>query len=448
VNEHPAGSSARNRKVTRETPGRLSSIARRIDSEHRSTKDETNMNITQLNRDLAETSTRARGLMQRTQAQADAEGRPMTPTERDAIESLVNEGKAIKARIDRATSDVSMSAAIERMTGDLAPTTSSVRPSLGAEFIHSETFKWLKANRGALPTGSWTSPSSELRATLLDESGGSGGALVVPTYVPGIVPLPTRPLVMSDLFAPGTTDSNLVTFMKETTFTNAAAPVLEGAAKPESTIVFAAASEPVRKIATWIPVTEEMLEDVPSLRSYLDARLALAVQLAEDDQLLNGNNVAPNLNGVLVRAGLAAAIVRGASESNADAILKQIAAIQTATGLVPDGVVINPANWQTILLSKTADGIYISGNGPFATPQQPTLWGLPVAVTPAIVANTALVGAFKTAAQLFRKGGLRVEASNSHASFFVENKIAIRAEERLALALYREAAFGKITGLA
>ena len=64
-----------------------------------------------------------------------------------------------------------------------------------------------------------------------------------------------------------------------------------------------------------------------------------------------------------------------------------------------------------------------------------------------MAAGTALVGAFKTAAQLFRKGGLRVEASNSHSDFFTKNLVAIRAEERLALAVYRSAAFGTVTGL-
>jgi HK97 family phage major capsid protein len=70
-----------------------------------------------------------------------------------------------------------------------------------------------------------------------------------------------------------------------------------------------------------------------------------------------------------------------------------------------------------------------------------------VAVTPAIVANTALVGAFGTMSQVFRKGGIRVEASNSHQDFFIKNLVAIRAEERLALAVYRPGAFGKVTGL-
>ena len=70
-----------------------------------------------------------------------------------------------------------------------------------------------------------------------------------------------------------------------------------------------------------------------------------------------------------------------------------------------------------------------------------------MALTPSIVAGTALVGAFATQSQVFRKGGIRVEASNSHQDFFIKNLVAIRAEERLALAVYRPGAFGKVTGL-
>jgi HK97 family phage major capsid protein len=111
-----------------------------------------------------------------------------------------------------------------------------------------------------------------------------------------------------------------------------------------------------------------------------------------------------------------------------------------------DGIVINPINWQAIQLLKNAAGNYM-GSGPWAAAQTPILWGVAAAVTPSIVANTALVGAFRTCAQIFRKGGDRIESSNSHASFFVNNLVAIRAERRLALAAYREAAFGKVTGL-
>jgi HK97 family phage major capsid protein len=154
--------------------------------------------------------------------------------------------------------------------------------------------------------------------------------------------------------------------------------------------------------------------------------------------------------GIMNRAGLATAVARNAGatppETNADAILRQITAIATTAYVYPDGVVMNPTNWFTVATSKDTTGQYFGG-GPFSSLPTATLWGTPVAVTPSIVANTALVGAFGTMSQVFRKGGIRVEASNSHQDFFIKNLVAIRAEERLALAVYRPGAFGKVTGL-
>jgi HK97 family phage major capsid protein len=281
---------------------------------------------------------------------------------------------------------------------------------------------------------------------VLDESSGSGGALIVPDYSPGVIPQLFRPALVADLMASGSTESNVINYMKETNFTNGAAFVLEGATKPESSLVFAAASAPVRKVAHYIVVTEEMLEDSAQIRSIIDARLRTGLMLVEDSGLLNGDGIAPNLLGLMNLPGLTPDLPRGA-DSNADAMLKQATIIATTTFVMVDGFVIHPSNWQTVQLTKTAAGNYL-GTGPWAAPQSPVLWGLRVAVTPSIAAGTSLVGAYATCAQVFRKGGIRVEASNSHSTFFVENKVAIRAEERLALAVYREAAFGKVTGLA
>jgi HK97 family phage major capsid protein len=286
---------------------------------------------------------------------------------------------------------------------------------------------------------------TQLHATTLTEDPASGGALVIPQYVPGVLPILQRPLVVADLIAPGTTDSNLISYMQETAFTNNAAAVAEGGVKPESALTFTAVQDPVRKIAHWLPVTEEMLEDVPQIRSYIDARLILGVQLEEDDELLNGSGVAPELLGLRLRPNLAADIARG-TDTNADAIFKQIMAIYASSFLMPTGIILNPANWASTVLLKTTTGEYLTG-GPFSPIQTPTMWGLPVAVTPAQPAAEGFVGAFRTASQIFRKGGIRVEASNSHQDFFIKNLVAIRAEERLALCVYRPGAMGKVTGL-
>ena len=391
--------------------------------------------------------------------------REPTASEKANVDRLMNEARALREQID----DVELNAMAQQLAGEVPGTTARVGDgstrrfggsdvihsfglggeSLGAAFVNSDTYRWLqhtRDNRGRV----WHSPTSELSAALLQEtptSPPSGGSLVIPQYLPGIFPTPTRPLAVSELIAPGTATSNAIVYMVETLFDNAADTVEEGAEKPESTLQFDDRTDPVKKIAHWIPVTDEMLDDVPALRSYIDTRLRLGVQLTEDDQLLNGDgeNVNADLVGILNRSGLTAALPRG-SDTNEDAILKQIAAIFLATGTMPDGVVMNPNNWLPIQLRKTTTGEYIGG-GPFQVPLRPRLWGLPVALTTGIAEGTSLVGAFATAAQVFRKGGIRVDVSNSHADFFIKNKTAIRAELREALAVYRPAAFGTVTGL-
>ena len=430
------------------------------------------MNIAQLETDLKSVKAKATALLETqmracadavvTPASADGKtpevkGRLRTDEERAAVQALLDDGKAIKTKLDRAQGDANQTAEINRLTDGMLPDQTQrshgSRPgmkSLGQQLVENPQWQAFIKSGGHRSGSAWASPSIELQATTLDTTSGSGGQLIITDYQPGILPLLFKRLMVADLIAPGTTVGNSITYFKETTFTNAAAAVAEGTTKPESTLVFAQQTDNVHKIAHWLPITEEMLEDVEQIRSYVDMRLRLGVALAEEDQLLNGAGTGANIQGILNRSGLTAAQARGA-DTNADAIFKQITTIATTIFIQPDGIVMNPANWQTIQLMKTSTGAYY-GSGPFATAQggigvDGVLWGLPVARTPSIVANTALVGAFMQAAQFFRKGGLRVEASNSHADFFVKNLVAIRAEERGALAVYRPAAFGTVTGL-
>lgn len=276
------------------------------------------------------------------------------------------------------------------------------------------------------------------RKALLDTSGIALDVRRIPNVVMTAFETPR----VASLFLQGETDQSAIRYLEETTATNAAAETAEGAAKPESALGYTERTEPVQKIATWIPVTDEALQDWPQLRSIIDGRLRLFIQLREDSQLLVGNGTSPNISGILDRAGIQTQ-AKGA-DPTPDAIYKAMTKIRVGAFADPTGVVMHPNDWQDIRLLRTVDGIYIWGSP--ADPGPERIWGLSVVQTTALTENTGLVGAFNQA-QIFRREGIRIDISTEHDDFFTTNKAAIRAEERLALAVYRPAAFCTVTGI-
>lgn len=260
---------------------------------------------------------------------------------------------------------------------------------------------------------------------------------------PQLIPSAQNRIMVSDLMAAGTTDSNTVTYYEETTFTNAAVETAENVAKPESTLDFTERTDTVRKIATWIPISDEALNDNRQLRSYVEGRLIYMVRQREEGQLITGNGTPPNIQGILNRSGIQTQ-AKG-SDPVPDAFFKAFIKVQVTGDADPDGFVIHPNDWADVRLLRTIDGIYIWGNP--SEDAAVRMWGYPGRVTTGITEGTGLTGAFRTFAQVFRREGLRVEASTEHASYFIENKVALLAETRLALAVYRPAAFCSVTGI-
>lgn len=245
------------------------------------------------------------------------------------------------------------------------------------------------------------------------------------------------------LLPQGATSQNAIPYMEETTTTNAAAAVTEGNAKPESTLIFTEKTSAVRKLATFLPVTDELFDDVPAMRSYVENRLRTFLAQTEDNQLLNGNGTPPNLRGILNVVGIQTQ-AKGA-DPTPDAVYKAMTKIAVGAFLDADAYVTHHNDWQEIRLLRTADGIYIWGSPSEAGPER--IWGLGVTKTTRIAEGTGLVGAFREAAQIFRRSEVAFAVSDSHSDFFQKNLLALRVEERLALVVYRPAGFCTVTGI-
>lgn len=323
--------------------------------------------------------------------------------------------------------------------------------SLGQLFVESGDYQRVQKS------GNW-SPTSD---KLMTEIGGvsvkslQDGLKTTMATTAGWAPYPAlspRPIVMTaqippvvaDLIPQDDTSEPVILWYEETTYTNAAAGVAEGGAKPAAALAATLRQQPVVKIAVTLPVTDEQLMDVPQVRSYIDQRLTLMVKQTEQIGLLRGNGVAPQLQGFHTKSGLGT-LARGASEDNADAFLRAITQVNSVAGLAnATGVIMNPLQWLAIRLIRTTTGDYIWGHPSIQGPV--SLWGLPVISTNAETDGLGLVGDFQMYSHISRRLGLRIDVGYIN-SDFTDNIQRIRLEERLSLEIYRATAFCEVTGL-
>jgi len=261
--------------------------------------------------------------------------------------------------------------------------------------------------------------------------------------IPRVEPYPVRPLMVADLLPVLPTSQAAIKYMEETTFTNNAAETAESGTYGEAALAFTERSVPVEKIAVWLPVTDEQLEDVPSMAAYINNRLAYMLEARLDSQILNGNGTPPNLMGTLNVSGIQTQ-AKGA-DPTPDAFYKAFTLLRTVGFAEPDVVFMNPADWQDIRLLRTSDGIYIFGSP--LDPGVERMWGIRVVLSMAVVANTGIVGAYGQYSALYMKRGLEIKVTDSHDTYFISGKQAIRADMRCSLVHFRPKAFCKVTGI-
>lgn len=360
-----------------------------------------------------------------------AEGKGMTQTAKELADQAITGMNEAKARID----ELEQKLARDSGKGDdfLTP---------GQKFINDERFKAFAGE--TRPRGRVLVDVKDI-SSLTTDADGSVGSLVQAQRASPIM-LPQRRMTIRGLLAPGTTGSNLIEHDKEKGFTNNAAVVAEGASKAQSSIQFEEATATVRTIAHWMRASVQILADAAGLSSMIDQRLRYGLSYAEEVELLTGDGTGQHLSGLITEATAYAA----PGSLVADTIIDDLryAMLQVALAEYPaNGHVLNPIDWAFIETMKDEHGGYLIGDPQGTT--SPQLWGLPVVATQAMTVDKFLTGAFDLAAQIFDRQDATVEVSTEDADNFTKNKVTIRAEERLALAIYRPEAlvygdFGRI----
>lgn len=346
------------------------------------------------------------------------------------LENLAKDGNKLQARLTEVEQKLS------RRGG--APGEQRVK-SVGEQFAESEEFK------AKFPNGS-NSGNHKLRiqvkavGTISRATTGTGaaGAALVPQYIPGIITPPNRPLTIKDLLQPGSTGQSSIVYVRETNFQNNAAVAPEGTKKKQSDITLEQKSVQVQTIAHFFKVTKQALDDVSELASYINGRAVYGLDLKVEQELLTGDGTGAHLFGLLPQATPFDNTRRKVGDTPIDTVRRAISQVRVAE-YAATGIVMNPIDWADIELQKSTQGEYIWSNPTINNGKN--LWGLPVIDTNAMPEDEFMIGAFAQAAQVFDRQLNTVEVSTENVDDFENNLATIRAECRLALAVYRPESF-------
>ena len=293
------------------------------------------------------------------------------------------------------------------------------------EFVKSDEFKELAAGRSK-------QARIEVKNTVLADSN-----TTFAFQRPGVIPGNFLPLTIRDVIPTIPVTGNMVNSLREATWTNDAAGVSQGAAKPESDITFAPYNVAIETLAHWIKISKQLLGDAPAIVAYIEGRLRDGLAQKVDSQLLLGDGTTPNLSG-LTDAGNFTAFTAGTGATLVESINKAKYQLW-AVGNAPDSVIVNPADWgaMEVMREGAGTGAYLYGAPGTVAGMSP--FGVNVVLSNHIPAGFFLIGSLRTAAVIYQREGAVIEMGFVNDDF-TRNLITIRAEERLGLGVDRPSA--------
>lgn len=320
------------------------------------------------------------------------------------------------------------------------------QPGEGKSFIDlikgDDTYKALNQKNASLAqlevTKSDMASMKEMKVT--------SAGIVAPIYDPVIQPGIRQELRIRDLLTAIPVSGQQYTYFREDVHTRGAATVAEGGLKPTSNVTFTNVTDRVKKIAVWMPVTDEALDDVPQMFAYLQQLLRYDLKLEEEAQILKGDGLGENLNGLMTQATTYNTALSKAGDTAIDLVRRAIYQVRKQSQMSADGVVMTELDWMNIELQKDGENRYLFAN--LQGLVTPILWGRPVITSDSMDEGDAdtggefLVANFARSTTLFDRMSFLFKMGLINDQF-IKNERALLVEERLGLGVRRKEALVK-----
>lgn len=271
------------------------------------------------------------------------------------------------------------------------------------------------------------------------------GTVVDRTYIPGIFGDARRRQRIREFIPSGTMAGDAIQYVVQSGGEGGANNVDEGGSKPQTDKDITLKSAPARKIAHHIRVSEELLNDLQGLATFLTTQGSQDVYDKEDQQLLFGTGAGTptQLEGLTVGGALDVSSVSLTGVPNPQKVDAIIAGMQALASqeYVADTILINPADMYDIMILKGSDNDYLKRVN-FTTDGRLVVAGIPVGVSTAVTAGNVLVAEMAKAAIMFQREGLSVRFYDQDQDNAILNLVTVVIEERIALAKpYQDAVF-------
>jgi len=383
------------------------------------------LEIKQIETALAEIEGRVQKKLETIQLEVSESGKSSKKNVTD-LEAMLGDHKALADLVDGMKGNIQ-----DLLQKQTQATPEGEGKSMSQQFVESDGFKSFKA--GQVQKG-----RHEFKATIIN----SGNDTSRHSVIDGVQGSTFRRLTVMPTIDQGATDSNIVYFPRETTWTNTAdGQGTEGSAKNESTLVIEEQNEAVITIAHFIPVSKQALDDSSFLASYLDRRMAHGVNNAIEAQVIAGLSGSGQLSGWVDGNRT---VTSPTGTGNIFGLANKMKQEIESADYEPAFFYMNPVDFSAMetIQRGAGDAAYVAASGALNyvnNGMTMLLWGLPVVKSNNVVVGTIWCKARESDMFVQREGTV-VEMFEQDSDNVQKNKVTVRAEARGALLTFAPAA--------